>query len=182
MELFVETSLTDLYFAIIDRDKVIDEVRIKDLVKKTDLFYETLNSLLSKSNLKINDFSKIYTTTGPGSFSGTRIGFLFAKTISQISKIKLYLCPTYKLFILQKQLLNSTELTVKIKANKYNIYEIKIQPAITCQLIANDGNFDNLDYQLLKDNIAKFLSCFSEVSDSSSIDLEYFHEPQIGGK
>ncbi|AXE60854.1 hypothetical protein DA803_01990 [[Mycoplasma] phocae] len=182
MELFIETSLADLYFAIIDNEKIVDELHVKDLVKKTDYFYDGLNQLLKNSKVKINNFSKIYTTTGPGSFSGTRIGFLFAKTISQISNIKLFLSPTYNLFLTQKQLLNEKNLTIRIKANKYNIYEIKTHPSFSCNLIENHNNFDILDYQLLKNHISQYLLNFHEVDDVSDVDLQYFHNPQIGGQ
>ncbi|TPR54267.1 tRNA (adenosine(37)-N6)-threonylcarbamoyltransferase complex dimerization subunit type 1 TsaB [Metamycoplasma neophronis] len=182
MKLFVETSLSDLYMALIDNHEIIAKVRVENLVKKTDAFYENLNQLLEDAKVSIDNVESIYTTLGPGSFSGARIGFLFAKTLAQISDRKLYVSPTYELFRWQKQLLSENNNKIRIKANRYNVYLIEFNPEFSCKLVDDDLAYDKFDYDLFEQNPIYFLNKFTKVENPLDVELLYLHEPQIGGE
>ncbi|WP_373434746.1 hypothetical protein [Metamycoplasma equirhinis] len=182
MELFVETSLSDLYIAIIKNNKIIDKICEKDLVKKTDEFYLKLNLLFERNKIDIDSINEIYITLGPGSFSGARIGLLFARTICQISNKKLFIVPTYKLFEMQKKMLKQDFNQIKIKANKYNNYLIKLNSNFSCELVENNNDFDKFDYQLFEKKLPKYKNIFMQCLDVNEVELLYLHEPQIGGK
>lgn len=180
MKLFIETSLSDFYISLIDKNYCeIDCIFIANLVKKTDAFFENLNYLLNKNNFKLSSISEIYTTLGPGSFSGARIGLVFAKTVAQLSNIKLFVAPTYSLFYTQKKLQHEDCNLINIKANKYNVYSIIVDP-FECHMQENLGNFDLFNKELFSKNIEQYLKEFKQVNDIENCELIYLHDPQIG--
>ncbi|WP_369085881.1 tRNA (adenosine(37)-N6)-threonylcarbamoyltransferase complex dimerization subunit type 1 TsaB [Metamycoplasma spumans] len=181
MKLFIETSLSDLYMSIIN-NKVIAKRQIKNLVKKTDAFYENLDQLFKEANVNIEEITDIYTTLGPGSFSGARIGFLFAKTIAQISNTNFYVVPTYKLISKQKETLNLDWKNVYIKANRYSSYWINIENNNECSIVENENNNDDFIYDLFEKDPEQFFILFNKVESNKILDVEllYLHEPQIG--
>ncbi|AZZ65783.1 tRNA (adenosine(37)-N6)-threonylcarbamoyltransferase complex ATPase subunit type 1 TsaE [Metamycoplasma phocicerebrale] len=183
--LFIETSLEDFFVAILEDDRVIDYVIKKDLIKKTDYFFNVLDDILNRNNLDINNIDEIYTTTGPGSFTGARLGFSYARTNAQVQPkvannfIKLKLSPTYELFFIQKQ-----ENTVYIKANKYKSYKInKLKNKIEIEIIdASEEFLDKFNYNDFIENPKKYLKAFKESNNLLSEELVYASEPQIGGQ
>ena len=184
MNLFVETSLSDLYICLFTKNfKVVDKIHVPNLAKKTDEFFEHLDILLQRNKLELSNIKKVYTTLGPGSFNGARIGFLFARTIVQMNNAcKLYVAPTFVLFKIQF-LIQGKKLDIKIKANKYSLYDIQFSnQQVQKSLINNDGNYDLLNYQLLEKRLRTYLNFFNYVnqSDLLNVELEYLSDPQIG--
>lgn len=181
--LFIETSLEDFFVALIENNKIIDYILIEKLVKKTDLFFEEIDKLLQKNNTKLTYMSEIFTTIGPGSFTGSRLGFAFASTNKQLQKIvanndiSIKIAPTYDLFFTQTQ-----KDLVYIKANKYKAYEVsKTNDKIIINLSDKVDLIDKFDYSNFMKNVDKFLSQFKEVENVLDIELIYASDPQIGG-
>ncbi|PZV99808.1 tRNA (adenosine(37)-N6)-threonylcarbamoyltransferase complex ATPase subunit type 1 TsaE [Metamycoplasma auris] len=181
--LFVETSLEDLFLAVIENNQVIDYILEEKLVKKTDLFFEKVNDLLARNNLSIEYFDCIYTTKGPGSFTGSRLGFSFAATNFLLHKpllnndLKIMLSPTYELFFSQ---LNRN--IIYIKANKYKTYMVtKENNEISINLSDEIEKIDKFDYQLFIKNPSQYLSLFSQCNNVLDEELIYASDPQIGG-
>lgn len=52
--------------------------------------YKLFEELLEKEKLRITDFQKIYIITGPGSYTGLRVGMIFAKTLAYEMNLLLY--------------------------------------------------------------------------------------------
>lgn len=184
MNLFVETSLSDLYICLFTKNfKVVDKIHVPNLAKKTDEFFEHLDILLQRNKLELSNIKRVYTTLGPGSFNGARIGFLFVRTIVQMNNAcKLYVAPTFVLFKIQF-LIQGKKLDIKIKANKYSLYDIQFpNQQVQKSLINNDGNYDLLNYQLLEKRLRTYLNFFNYVnqSDLLNVELEYLSDPQIG--
>ena len=48
----------------------------------SELLLPSINSLLKKNNVDVNDIDKIYATVGPGSFTGIRIGLTVCKMLA----------------------------------------------------------------------------------------------------
>lgn len=53
--------------------------------KLYELYYDAIKDL----NIKTKDLNKIYIVNGPGSYTGLRIGMVFAKTIAMIQNIEI---------------------------------------------------------------------------------------------
>lgn len=80
--LFINTSSFFMSIVILDNDKIIykceEEIR-KDMASKIIPYIEFA---FSKASFGISDIDKIFIVTGPGSFTGIRVGVTAAKTIS----------------------------------------------------------------------------------------------------
>lgn len=83
MKLFIDTS---------DRDKVrvgLDN-KIQSYEAKRDksqILLPAIKKLLAKKNKRITDLTQIEVNTGPGSFTGLRVGLSVANTVGWLLKI-----------------------------------------------------------------------------------------------
>lgn len=96
--LVVDTSTPILFISIvIDTNiKYIFNSRIDtDMSSK---FMVIINEAFKKSNLKPTEIDKIFVSTGPGSFTGIRIGMTFAKTFALLLHKDLIPFSTLELF------------------------------------------------------------------------------------
>ncbi|WP_427902799.1 tRNA (adenosine(37)-N6)-threonylcarbamoyltransferase complex ATPase subunit type 1 TsaE [Metamycoplasma alkalescens] len=181
--LFIETSLEDFFVCIIENNLVTNSILIKNLIKKTDSFFSVIDEILLKEKTKLADLDYIYTTKGPGSFTGSRLGFLFASTNYLLQKeisnndLEILLAPTYELFFKQQK-----KSIIYIKANKYKAYEIsKKNGSITINLSDQVHLANKFDYDDFIKNPDAYLSLFKKVNSVLDEELVYASDPQIGG-
>ena len=78
--LYVDTSSAYLYSAIIEGDKIIDQVKRKFGTSLSEEALPEIVNLFTKNILFPKDIDKIIVVNGPGSFTGIRIGITIAKT------------------------------------------------------------------------------------------------------
>ena len=87
ISLFIDTSLSFIRIVILRDDKIIDSINEfcdKDLSRLFDI---KIKNLFDKNSLNFRDIKKIYCVTGPGSFTGIRVGMTFAKVLAWSLKI-----------------------------------------------------------------------------------------------
>ncbi|MGX9395103.1 tRNA (adenosine(37)-N6)-threonylcarbamoyltransferase complex ATPase subunit type 1 TsaE [Mycoplasma sp. 1781] len=181
--LFIETSLPDFCIALTENGNVIDHILIEKLIKKTDKFFESIDELLGRNNTKLNYLDNLYITNGPGSFTGTRLAFVFASTNKLLQNviakndIKIFIAPTYDLFFKQLNLD-----VIYIKANRHKAYEvIKTNLGITINLVDSINSVIDFNYQNFFKNFSKYVDLFRESNDILKEELIYASDPQIGG-
>jgi len=75
----IDTSTKTLSVAICDDDKIICETFINSTLNHSCTLMPTIDDLLKYANLKICDIDLFATTSGPGSFTGIRIGISTVK-------------------------------------------------------------------------------------------------------
>ena len=82
--LYVDTSSPYLYSAIVEDNKVLDQVKKKFGVSLSEEALPEIANMFTKNIILPKDIDKILVVNGPGSFTGIRIGLTIAKTYKAV--------------------------------------------------------------------------------------------------
>lgn len=80
--LYIDTSSSYLYTAIVENEKLIAEIKEEFGQSLSEVALPKIASMFEKTNLEAKDINKIIVVDGPGSFTGIRIGITIAKVYS----------------------------------------------------------------------------------------------------
>lgn len=83
MILAIETSTRAFSLALMDNMKLKGEIFLDSGMRHSDLIIRNIETILRKKKTDISDITKIACATGPGSFTGIRMGLCAARTLSQ---------------------------------------------------------------------------------------------------
>jgi tRNA threonylcarbamoyladenosine biosynthesis protein TsaB len=89
ISLFVDTALSYIRVALFKNDSLLDFINEKCEKNMSSLFDVRVRDLFERNNLSLNDVQKIYTVTGPGSFTGIRVGMTFSKVLAMALNLKI---------------------------------------------------------------------------------------------
>ena len=120
ISLFIDTALSYTRIAIIKENKLIDEINEysdKDLSKQ---FMKKVEDILNKNDIEIDDIKNIYCVTGPGSFTGIRVGMTFVKVLGFSKKIDIV--PISELQVLATTKVKSEFIAPLINARRGYVY------------------------------------------------------------
>lgn len=87
--LFLNTATNYLSLALIKNNEVIDEVYEQLDKNLSKMALERIRQMLLKNNTKVEEIENIICVSGPGSFTGLRVGVTIAKSMSWVLKCKL---------------------------------------------------------------------------------------------
>ncbi len=121
MNLFIDTTTKYVTILTFNQNEILSCVQYEGQNNHTTTIYNELEKV------KLNEIKNVYVTSGPGSYTGVRIGVLVAKTIASELKVSLYTINTLKLFKLGLK----NEVVLDARGNKY-------------------FKFDGSDYSLIK--------------------------------
>ena len=82
IHLFIDTSISYPTIAIVKDDNIIYCFHEHIEKNMSTMILPIINEGLMKNNLSVKDIDKLFVVTGPGSFTGIRIGVAIAKTIA----------------------------------------------------------------------------------------------------
>ena len=85
--LYIDTSSSFLYTAILEDSSILAEVKEKMDNKLSANTLPRIEEMFNKQNFKIDEVDKIVAVSGPGSFTGIRIGLTIAKTLAWTKNI-----------------------------------------------------------------------------------------------
>lgn len=103
INLFIDTSASDVSIAALKEDKVLSEIN-KNIPNKHSIYVVPfIDEVLKNAALTPDMVEKIYVVTGPGSFTGVRIGVTIAKTYAYLKKIPLTAVSSLKMLALSKE-------------------------------------------------------------------------------
>lgn len=80
--LYLDTSSSFLYTAILEDSKIIKEIKEKLENNLSVYTLPRIEEMFKETNININEIEKIIVVNGPGSFTGIRIGLTIAKTLA----------------------------------------------------------------------------------------------------
>jgi tRNA threonylcarbamoyladenosine biosynthesis protein TsaB len=86
--LAIDTSSSICSVAILENDNLIDEINIDDGKTHSENLMPILDEILKRNNIDIKDIEMISCCSGPGSFTGIRIGVASIKPIAEVLNIK----------------------------------------------------------------------------------------------
>ena len=89
ISLFVDTALSYIRIALFKDNKLIDSINERCEKNMSALFDSKVEELFKRNNLELTEVNKIYTVTGPGSFTGIRVGMTFSKVLAMALKEKI---------------------------------------------------------------------------------------------
>lgn len=130
--LAVDTSSSICSVAVLEDEKLINELSIDDINTHSTKLMPLIDTLLKNSNLTINDIDLFACGIGPGSFTGIRIGVSTIKAFSDVTN---------------KPVVGITSLEALAFAVK--------KDGLICSLI--DAKHDNLYFGLFGKNNSEYL-------------------------
>ncbi|BED91628.1 MAG: tRNA (adenosine(37)-N6)-threonylcarbamoyltransferase complex dimerization subunit type 1 TsaB [Candidatus Improbicoccus pseudotrichonymphae] len=76
------TTCKELSVAVLENESVLVELNLKTKLSHSEVLCPAIRFCTEKANLKINDLNLIASSTGPGSFTGIRIGLSVLRGMS----------------------------------------------------------------------------------------------------
>ncbi|OGU60319.1 MAG: tRNA (adenosine(37)-N6)-threonylcarbamoyltransferase complex dimerization subunit type 1 TsaB [Ignavibacteria bacterium GWF2_33_9] len=142
--LLIDTSAIDCTVAISEGEKILVSSTIKIKKFHDRLLAEFTRRALSDLDLEVKDLDAVAISSGPGSFTGLRIGASFAKGLTIGEYPKLISLPTLQLYSIQNE----------------NLTKITHKKSITSLITANSGMFYLQNFDLYSNplNDADFIS------------------------
>lgn len=120
ISLFIDTALSYIRIALFKNDKLIDFLNEKCEKNMSSLFDVKVSEFFLRNNLSLKDVNKIYTVTGPGSFTGIRVGMTFSKVLAMSLGIKI--TPISELEVLASTMCGSKLIAPMIDARRGYVY------------------------------------------------------------
>ncbi len=118
--LAIDTSSSICSVAILENDKLIDEENLNDGRTHSENLMPLIDKVLKRNSLDIKDIEMISCCTGPGSFTGIRIGVATIKAMAEVLNIKI--SSVTSLEILAKNVENSETIVSLIDARNNQVY------------------------------------------------------------
>ena len=120
ISLFIDTSLVNVSISIIKDDKILS--LIQEEIPNMHSVYATkfIKDALDEAKIDANDIDNIFVVSGPGSFTGVRIGVTIAKTYGYL--IKKDITPVSSLKSLAISSKHDGIILSMIPSNKSNYY------------------------------------------------------------
>ena len=179
--LLIDTSSKDVSIAIL-KDKVV----LSSITKETPNIHSVytvklISDALLNSNLKATDIEKIMVVTGPGSFTGLRIGVTIAKTYAYLNNIEIIPISSLKMRALSTNHDNclsiidahhdnyyiglyqkdNSEIIKEQFTTKSKVLDLinKYNPKIIGDI---EGNIDNINYKKQELNVLKIVEYYKD--------------------
>lgn len=87
INLFLDTTNKNIIISIVKDDTILAQVNEVSDNNVSETLFTLVDKVFSNANLAIAQVEKIYVAVGPGSFTGTRVGVTFAKTLAWSLKV-----------------------------------------------------------------------------------------------
>jgi len=133
----IDTSTEVCSAAVANDNGIISEYYLNAGYTHAEKLPGAVDFVLSQAGISLTELSCISTTTGPGSFTGLRIGLAFAKGLSVGADIPLTAVSTFESIIYRIPVL-SDELVVLIRSRKGEYYRAVFEPEMSNWKLTGD--------------------------------------------
>ena len=96
----IDTSTQTASVAVFEDGAILGEMLLNTPLTHSQKLMPMVESLLTQLNLKVKDFDGYYVATGPGSFTGVRIGVSTVKGFAQAHRKPIVACSSVELLAL----------------------------------------------------------------------------------
>ncbi|CAM3101075.1 tRNA (adenosine(37)-N6)-threonylcarbamoyltransferase complex dimerization subunit type 1 TsaB [Streptobacillus felis] len=130
--LIITTSTKLASISVYEKDMMLGNININ--VKKTHSSYiiDQISSLLSWTNIKIDDIKKVIVSIGPGSFTGVRIAISVVKGMFVGRDVKVFEVNELDALGYQGNMVYNNKVIAMIDSNKEKIYYGKYEDGKRC--------------------------------------------------
>lgn len=144
--LFVNTAVSVSSVALIEDRKVVSIAEEKNSNDLSSKIFFMIDKVFQDGKCKPQDLNKIFVVTGPGSFTGIRIGLAIAKTMAWTLKIDLIPISTLEMLATSEK--ESTMIVSLIDARRNyvyaGVYDHNLSPVIDEQYILLDDLLEKI--------------------------------------
>ena len=88
MKLCIDTCTNVCSVSVIEKDKIIGERTYNDKLRHSEILMVEIDELIKKLDKTPSDIEEVFVTSGPGSFTGIRIGVTAANTLADTLGVK----------------------------------------------------------------------------------------------
>lgn len=143
--LFIDTSDADVSIAVISGQKVL--ASITETIPNAHSIYTVsfLDKVIKDANLVPSDIEKILVVTGPGSFTGVRIGVTIAKTYAYLLNIDIICVSSLKILALSLE----HDFCLSLIDARHDNYYIGLYDKNNEEVIAEEFNTKNRVLELI---------------------------------
>lgn len=120
ISLFIDTSISFPTISLVKDNRVLFNFQEEIKSDMSSKILPIIDLILQKSNLSIKSINKIFVVTGPGSFTGVRIGVTIAKTIAW--SLNIPVVPISSLEYMATATTNKKYLVSMIDARRENVF------------------------------------------------------------
>lgn len=159
-----------VYFS---RDKYFEaNVVLKN--SHAEILFDLIDFVLSKSKVELKDFDSVAVSSGPGSFTGLRIGMSAAKGIALAASLPIIPVPSFEALALQLKdtLPIDTEFYIANKVNSEEVYYAKFK--ITTESYIFVESLQILKNQELKDKLNDVLIFGNAAAGVSAANIKIY--------
>ena len=160
--LYIDTSSSYLYSAIVEDSKLLGEVKENYGQSLSEVALPRIVSMFDKLSLTAKDIDKIFVVNGPGSFTGIRIGVTIAKVYAWSLKIPI------------STILSLEAMAVSSKNKKYHVPIINARRGYVFGAIYDDNYKEVLKPQHLK--LEELLKKLDAIDNYEFISNDTFEE------
>lgn len=186
MVLFIDTSSKDFFAILFENGKIINNLKIENIITHSKFIDEKIKDFLSKNNINITNIDNFAISVGPGSYTGIRVGYSFI----------LGICEALNKQIITINLLESMKFYFEndnnicfplINANNNNIYSIineqnvkininEFNKLINSKFCNNNIILTSTDYDL-KNDFNDLKNCkFEYIEDIAKISIKFINK------
>lgn len=146
--LFIDTSASDVSISVVDNENVVAS-KTENIPNAHSIYTVAfIDETIKNAGLDVNDIDNILVVTGPGSFTGVRIGVTIAKTYAYLKNIKIVGVSSLKM----RALSISHDYCLSLVNARHNNYYIGLYDKDNNEII--EEQFNSIDK--VKELIAKY--------------------------